>query len=144
MPTSLENQRVVGTVTPAKIVSKLTGGLGETSLGFPILPPVGAGLVPELVSCHLSYQFSVAAYGAGGAIHVNLSSGDQQSESVDAAQLLGGSSNVSVLLRPLPTTNGTPTRENTGLNLVADAAFTQPGTAAGYLKYDLQYRVRIL
>lgn len=146
MPASLENQRVTGTITPAQIVSTATGGLGETTKGFPILPPVGVGFVPELISCHLSYQFSVAAYSAGGAVHVDLNNatGDQQSEAVDAAQLLGGSASASVMLRPLLQTNGTPTVGNSGLNLAADVAFTQPGTAMGYLKYDLLYRVRAL
>ena len=144
MPASPLTQVAEGVISPAKIVSTVAGNLGHAN-GFPMVPPVGAGMVPELVSCHLSYAFSVAAYAAGGQVSVNLSGGGAvQSNAVEAADCVGASAGNSWLLQASGPTEGTPTVANAGLNLVAKTAFTNPGTAQGTLKYRCLYRVHEL
>ena len=59
---------------------------------------------------------------------------------VSAANSLGAAADKIVQFVPLATA-GIALTENTGLNLVAASAFTQPGTAAGTVKVFVRYRI---
>jgi hypothetical protein len=52
---------------------------------------------------------------------------------------VGAASSKSVQFFPLSTA-GVPVVSNASLNLVSSAAFTQPGTAAGTIAWEIWYR----
>jgi hypothetical protein len=134
-------KRVTGSISAADIIATGAGKLGHAE-GYPLLAPVGAHNAPEFVSCAIFCDYSTAAYTDGGNLTVNLSGGGAaQSDPVSAANSLGAAADKAVVLRPPTATAGVALVENAGLNLVAAAAFTDPGTAAGVLRYALNYRV---
>jgi hypothetical protein len=134
-------RHVEGTISAADIVSTDANKLGHAQ-GCPLLAAVGAGYAPELVSCVLVHDYDTAAYTDGGNLTVNLSGGGAaQSDPVAAANSLGAAGDRVVLLRPPTASAGVAMVDNAGLNLVAASAFTNPGDAAGVLRYALTYRV---
>jgi len=133
------------TVTPissAAITGTAAGQLGH-ALGVPLVPDPGPGKVIELVSCFLSYTFGVAAYTAGGNLTVNINGGAAVTGVVSAANSIGAAADKAVQLIPLAAAGNNLT-VNKGLNLVAAAAFTNPGTATGTAKVITTYRVYTL
>jgi hypothetical protein len=132
---------VTGSISAADIVATGAGKLGHAN-GYPLLAAVGTHNVPEFISCVLIADFDTAAYTDGGNVTVNLSGGGAaQSDPVAAADFIGAAADKVVVLRPPTAAAGVAMVENAGLNLVAATAFTNPGTAAGVIRYALNYRV---
>jgi hypothetical protein len=127
------------TITAAQITATGAGNLGHAD-GVPLVAAPGSGKVIELVSASLIYDYATAAYGAGGNITVNYAGGAALTGIVSNANSLGASGDKVVVLYPL-TTVAVPLLVNTGLNLVAAVAYTQPGTAAGVARVKVVYRV---
>jgi hypothetical protein len=129
----------IGTLTAATIVGSSAGTLGH-SAGVIVLAAPGTGYVYEFVGGLLAYTFATAAY-TGGGNDLNVRIGTvAQTAAITTAQLLLSASSCVLQLNALAT-NVVPT-SNTTLNLKATTAYTQPGTAAGTLKYWLTYRSR--
>lgn len=133
-------QQAYGTISAADIVATGAGKFGHAQ-GYPVVLTPGPHNVIELESLILIYDFIVAAFTAGGNITVNWSAGGAAITGlVSAANSVGAASDKLVMLVPLSTA-GIPLVEAAGLNLVTSAAFTQPGTAAGVIRYVVNYRV---
>jgi hypothetical protein len=132
-------QQATGTISSADIVGTGVGQFGNVN-GYPIIVTPGAHTVIELISLILIYQFSVAAYTAGGNITVNRSGGGGALTGlISAANSVGAAANK-IAQFPILTTIAYNLTENEGINLVTSAAFTQPGTAAGVIRYICNYR----
>lgn len=131
------------TISAAQIVSTAAGNFGHAN-GQTLVAAPGAGFGLEIESVLMSYTFATAAYTGGGNVTVNLGGGGAALTGlVSAANSIGaGASNVYQFV-PLSTAAFAMTA-NTGLSLVAAAAFTQPGTAAGTIKVYTTYRVHLL
>jgi hypothetical protein len=130
-----------GTITSADIVDTAANKLGHAQ-GYPLLAPVGAHNVPELVSCVLIHDYAGAAYGGGGDTTVNLSGGGAaQSNPVAKGDFAGAGSDKLVVLRPPTATAGVALVENAGLNLVVSTGAFTLGAATGVVRYALNYRV---
>lgn len=129
-------------ISAADIVATGTGKLGHAA-GVPLVADPGAGKVAELVSAIVAYTYSTAAYTGGGNVTVNINGGAALTGVVSAANSLGAAANTIIQFVPLATA-GIALTENKGLNLVAAAAFTQPGTAAGTVKVLVAYRIHTL
>lgn len=125
-------------ISAADIVQTGAGKLGHAS-GVVLVQAPGTGHFVEFLSATLSYDFGVAGYTAGGAITVNMGS-TVLSSAVSAANSLGQSADKVVQFYPLQV-NAIPIVANTGLNLVAATAFTDPGTAVGTVKVHVSYRI---
>jgi hypothetical protein len=133
------NRQIAGSLTSAQITSVAAGNLGHAS-GVPILAGQGAHNIVEFISLVLIYDFQVAAYGAGGNTTVNRTGGAAISSALTAGNGLASAADALGTLVPLAV-SAMLTAENEGLSLVAAAAFTQPGTATGVLRWILNYRV---
>lgn len=129
-------------ISAADIVATGTGKLGHAA-GVPLVADPGAGKVAELVSAIVAYTYSTAAYTGGGNVTVNINGGAALTGVVSAANSLGAAANTIIQFVPLATA-GIALTANKGLNLVAAAAFTQPGTAAGTVKVLVAYRIHTL
>lgn len=133
-------QQATGTISAANIVATTTGTFGHAN-GVVLVAPQGAHVVLELISVIFHYDFIVAAYTGGGNITVNNAAGGAAITGlVSAANSVGNAADKSCMLVPL-TAAYTPLVENGGLNLVSSAAFTQPGTAAGVIRWVCNYRL---
>lgn len=132
-------QQLSGTITAAQIISVAAGNFGHAN-GVILVPASGAHVVNELVSVMMYYDFSVAAYTAGGNITVNLgAAGSPLTGLVSAANSVGAAADKVTQFNVL-TTAGIVLTENTSLNLVTSAAFTNPGTAAGVIRWVANFR----
>jgi hypothetical protein len=130
-----------GSISAADIVATGVGKLGHAN-GYPLVAAVGTHNVPEFISAVLVYDYDTAAYTDGGDITVNLSGGGAaQSDPVASADFAGAAADKVVVVRPPTAAAGVAMVENAGLNLVAATAFTNPGTAAGVIRYAVMYRV---
>jgi hypothetical protein len=129
-------------ITSAMITGTAAGQLGH-ALGVPLVPDPPAGTLIELISCIVSYKFATAAYANGGNLSVNINGGAAVTGVVSAANSIGAGADKAVELLPLAAAGNVLT-PNKGLNLVAAAAFTNPGTAAGTVKCYVMYRVYTL
>lgn len=129
-----------GTISAADIVRATAGGLGHAQ-GYTLLAAQGLHVVVELISVILNYDFAVAAYTAGGNLTINWTGGGAALTGlVSAANSLGAAADKSVMFLPLAAA-ATALVENAGLSLVSSVAFTQPGTAAGVVRYVVNYRI---
>jgi hypothetical protein len=126
-------------ISAANITGTSAGQLGHAS-GVVLVADPGATKVIELISAVLVYDYATAAYTGGGNITVNSNGGSALTGLVSAANSLGASVDKIVGFMPLATA-GNALTANKGLNLVAAAAFTQPGTAAGVVRVKVAYRV---
>jgi hypothetical protein len=139
VPVTANFQQISGTITSANIIGTGAGQFGHAN-GYPMLSAAGAHVAAELISCLIFYDFSVAAYTGGGNVSVNWSGGGAALTGVvSAANSMAAATDKAVIFYPL-TTAGVALVENAGLNLVAASAFTQPGTAAGVIRYVLNFR----
>lgn len=128
-----------GTISSANITGTGAGQLGHAN-GVVLQAAPGAALALQLVAVGMYYTFATAAYTAGGNITVNWGAGGAAlTGAVSAANSLGAAVNKAVMFFPLSTA-GVAIVSNASLNLVAAAAFTQPGTAAGTVAWELWYR----
>lgn len=133
-------QQATGTISSADITGTGAGQFGHAN-GYILLAGQGAHNVVELISGIFVYDFATAAYTAGGNVTINRSGGaGALTGLISAANSFGAAGDKIVQFLPL-TTAGINLTENEGLNLVTTAAFTQPGTAAGVIRYVLNYRV---
>lgn len=129
-----------GTIISADITGTGVGQFGNAN-GYPIIPAQGVHTVIELISVIMIYDFITAAYGAGGNITVNRAAGaGALTGLISAANSVGAAVDKIVQFMPL-TTAGFNLTENEGVNLVSAAAFTQPGTAAGVIRYVSTCRI---
>lgn len=128
------------TISAADIVATGAGKLGHAQ-GYPLVAAPGAGKVLELLSAVLIFDYATAAYTGGGNVSVNIGGGGAALTGVvSAANSIGASADKIVNFKPLSTA-GVALTKNTGLNLVAASAFTQPGTAAGVVRVKVAYRI---
>lgn len=133
-------QQATGVISSANITGVGAGQFGHAN-GVVMVAGQGLHNVIELESVIMHYDFITAAYTAGGNITVNNSAGGAAITGlVSAANSVGAASDKSVMFVPLSTA-GIPLVENGGLALVSSAAFTQPGTAAGVIRWVVNYRV---
>lgn len=127
-----------GVISSADITGTAAGQFGHAE-GYPLVVPTASNkvLVPKLLI--IAYKFSVAAYGGGGNVTLNNSGGGSaRTGLVSAANSIGAAADKLVSFVPLAAAAFSETA-GLGLNLVAAAAFTQPGTAAGVIRYILEY-----
>lgn len=133
-------QRLTGSISPANIIGTAAGQFGHAN-GVIMVPAQGAHKVVELVSCSAFFDFITAAYTAGGNITVNNGAGGAALTGlVSAANSLGAASDKPVFFVPLSTV-AIPYVENGPINLVSSAAFTNPGTAAGVIRWEILFRI---
>lgn len=141
LPESLIRYATVS-ISAADIVATAAGKFGHAA-GVPLVADPGAGKLVELISTIMSYTFGVAAYTAGGNITVNINGGAAVTGLIAAASSIGaGASNI-IQFVPLAAAGNVLTADK-GINLVAAAAFTQPGGAVGTIKVFVAYRVHTL
>lgn len=132
-------QQLSGTISSANIVGTGVGQLGHAN-GVILVPAGGAHVVNELISVVTHYDFAVAAYTGGGNVTVNNGAGGSALTGlVSAANSFGAAADNSDLFVLLATAS-IPLVENGPINLVAAAAFTQPGTAAGVIRWVANFR----
>jgi hypothetical protein len=129
-----------GTISSANITGTSAGQFGHAQ-GVIMVPAPGAGKALVLENCVASYVFGTAAYTGGGNTTVNFGSGGSAITGVvSAANFAGAGANKPVQFVPLSTV-GFALTANVSLNLVAAAAFTQPGTAAGVINWTITFQV---
>lgn len=128
-----------GTISAADIIATTAGKFGHAA-GYPMVADPGAGYIAELISCACIFDRDTAAYTDGGNITVNENGGAALTGLVSAANSLGNAADKYATFTPLSTAAIVRTA-NKGLNLVSSAAFTNPGTAAGVIRYKCRYRV---
>jgi hypothetical protein len=132
-------KRTTGTISAAAIVGTSAGQLGHAN-GVVLQAAPGASAALQIIAFGLYYTFATAAYTAGGNLTVNWGSGGAALTGlVSAANSVGAASSKGVQFFPLATA-GVAIVSNVSLNLVSSAAFTQPGTAAGTIAWELWYR----
>jgi hypothetical protein len=131
--------KATGSISAAAIVGTAAGQLGHAN-GVVLAAAPGASIGLMLIGFALHYTFATAAYTAGGNLTVNWGAGGAALTGlVSAANSVGAASSKSVMFYPLSTA-GVAVVSNAGLNLVSSVAFTQPGTAAGTIFWELWYR----
>lgn len=129
-----------GVISSANIVGTAAGQLGHAN-GFPMVPAYGADQVAQLVSAMLAMDFSVAAYTGGGNVTVNIGSGGAALTGLVAnTNFIQVAADKVIFFVPLAATFLTLVA-NKSINLVDTSAPTQPGTAAGVIRYRVVYRV---
>lgn len=128
-------------ISSAAIVGVAAGQLGHAN-GVELVPAPAAGSVNEFVSAVLIYDYATAAYTDGGNITVNWVGGGAITGLVSAANSLGAGADKVVHFVPLAAAAGAMVVAS-AINLVAAAAFTQPGTAAGVVRVKVTYRVHV-
>lgn len=127
------------TIAAADIVATGAGKLGHAD-GYPIIAAPGAGKAVEFLGGVIINDFGVAAYTDGGDLTFNYAAGGAVSAAVSAANSLGAAGDKVAHVAPaVPSDNQLLT--NTGINLVAASAFTDPGTAVGVARIKAFYRV---
>lgn len=127
-----------GTISSADITGTAAGQFGHAS-GYPLVT-VPAGYVAELLGVIAIYDYSTAQYGAGGNVTINETGGSAVTGLISAANSFGAASDKIVRWIPLAAAAANLTAA-LGWSLVAAAAFTQPGTAAGVIRYIVRYRM---
>lgn len=132
-------RQATGSIVPADIIGTGAGQFGHAA-GVPLLAAPGAANAAELISLMLIYDFAVAAYTAGGNITVNRTGGAAITGLVSAANSVGNAADRVAAFVPLAVAAEVVT-VNIGFSLVSSAAFTNPGTAAGVIRWVLNYRV---
>jgi len=133
-------QTASGTISSPNITGTSAGQLGNAQ-GVVLVSAPGAGKVLQLDSAVIMYTFATAAYTGGGNITVNTGGGGAaQTGLISYANSVGKGSSTTIVFYPL-TTAGVALTSNTGLNLVAASAPTQPGTAAGTIAWQVWYTV---
>lgn len=129
-----------GIIVSADITSTVAGKFGHAS-GYPISTvALNANQFIALIEVDIFYDFVTAAYTAGGNITANYTAGSAITGLISAANSVGAAVDKNVILVPLAAAGSNPPLA-TGISLVSSAAFTQPGTAAGIIKYTVTYRV---
>jgi len=132
-------------ISSEDITKTEAGGLSSAN-GYPLVAAPGSvdyQWAPEFVSAVLFYKYDTAAYADGGNVTVNWDDGGAAvSVAVTAANGLGAAEDKIVQLVPVEAANAL--QANTGFNLKAATAFTNPGTAAGTVRVGVSYRVHLV
>jgi hypothetical protein len=131
-------QRLLSTtvnLTKTLIVGNDAGDIGH-ALGVELVAAVASKIIVP-VAIVVNYTFGTAAYTDGGNIYAIYAGGAAATGVASAASSLGAAASNINVLAPL---SGLAL-VNTGLNLVAAAAFTDPGTAAGTAVVKTYYRL---
>jgi hypothetical protein len=133
-------QRASGQITSANITGTSAGQLGHAN-GVVLVATPGANVALQIEAFSAYYAFATAAYtGGGDDVSVRWGAGGAAITGVTTkANLLGASGNKAVYFSPLSAA-ATPIVSNASINLVATTAYTQPGTAAGVLNWEIWYR----
>lgn len=126
-----------GTLTATEIVGTDAGDLGHAS-GAILVAASGMGYTYEFVSAILIYDYSVAAYTGGDDDLLIAVGANHVTGATTKANLLEATEDKIVMIRPI-TTGSVALTTNTTINLQS-TAWTQPGTAAGVLRYKVFYR----
>lgn len=129
-------------ISAADIVSTSAGKFGHAA-GYPLVADPGADYLVEHISTVLIYDYATAAYTAGGNITVNENGGSALTGLISAANSVGAAADKIATFVNLATAAVNRTA-NKGLNLVSSVAFTQPGSAAGVIRVQVQYRLHKL
>lgn len=128
-------------ITAAQMVATTANGFGHAN-GLELVPAQGAGFFLELISTVVAFTFGVAAYTGGGNVTVNMGGGGAALTGlISAANSFGAAASKYFIFQPLAAAVGTGITVNTGINIVAAAAFTQPGTATGTARVNTTFRV---
>lgn len=127
-----------GTITSANILGTSAGQLGHAN-GVELVAAGGTHVVNQLVYAFLRMDFATAAYTGGGNSTINIGAGAALT-GLDSAFITASADRL-IELVPLAATKNVYT-ENNSLNLVSSAAPTQPGTAAGIIRYTIGYRAQ--
>jgi len=129
-----------GFISSANITGTAAGKLGHAN-GYVLVPAYGTDQVVEFISAILSMDFSVAAYTGGGNLTINIGSGGAALSGLAAnTDFIQVSADKIIQFVPLAATFLTLV-SNKSVNLVDSSAPTQPGTAAGVIRYRVVYRV---
>lgn len=128
-----------GTISSANITGTSAGQLGHAN-GVVLVAAGGAHVINEFVSAIIIVDFATAAYTGGGNTGIKIGGGGAALSGVVAnTVIVQASADIIQQFVPLAATALTPT-ENTSLNLVTASAPTQPGTAAGVIRWICTYR----
>jgi hypothetical protein len=126
-----------GSLTAAQIIGNSAGTLGHAN-GVELVPAPGAGYVFELISAVLVLDYAGAAYTGGGTdLYIRVGTVNECA-AITAAQLVNSAADAILGLNLLAT--NVVLTANTNINLKCTTAFTQPGSAAGLLRYKVSYR----
>jgi hypothetical protein len=129
---------VNGTLQPADITGVNPGQFGHGA-GYVIVPALGPHIALALKTFVFFYDAQGAAYGGGGNVSVNYGGGGPALTGIfSAANFAASTLDKDGIYYPLATA-GVNLVENVSINLVSTAAFTQPGTAAGVIRYACVY-----
>ena len=131
-------QTAIVTLTADKMVGTGAGCIGHAD-GAVLVAAPGEGKCLEFVSAVLSYTFNTAAYTGGGDDLVVRQGTTSVSAAIASADLIGDSANDYAYVGALSAADIKLTA-NSNLNLKS-TAWTNPGTAAGTLRYAVSYRV---
>lgn len=134
-------QSVTGSITSANITGTSAGQLGHAN-GVVLLAGQGATKIVQPIACLIEMDFLTAAYTGGGVTGLKLNGGGVAvSNTVAAATFIQAGADISVMLETPPSlTVPSVLPLNNGINLVSASAPTNPGTAAGVIKWTLFYR----
>lgn len=128
-----------GTITSANITGAAAGQLGHAQ-GVVLVAAGGVGVYNQLVYAVWESLFLTAAYTDGGNLSVNNGAGGTAITGVAANTVwCTNAATAYGELDPLTAANRVVVLNNP-LNLVSTVAPTQPGTAAGTLKWIIGYR----
>ena len=133
------------TISAADIIATGAGKFGHAE-GYPLVPAaeIGADQAAELVSALVVNDRDTAAYTDGGNVTINKSGGGAAVTGLVAnTAFLGAATDTVHLFLPLAAAANVLTA-GAGLHLVAAAAFTNPGTAAGVVRVRIRYRIHEL
>lgn len=134
-------QIVSGTISAADITGTSAGQFGHAS-GYIMVAAPATGFNLILLHASIYYIRATATYGAGGNITVSWGAGGAALTGlVSAANSVGAASSKFVQFYPLSTA-GVALVDNAALNLVSSVAFTNPGTAAGVIRYRVLYMLQ--
>lgn len=137
--TKPHSKQLTGLITAAQLVSVAAGDFGHAA-GVPLLAAPGAGFAAEFISLMMMYDFGVAAYTLGGNTTVNATGGAAITGLTSAANSIGNAADKVVQFVPLSVT-ALVVAPNVGFSLVTSAAFTNPGTATGVIRWTLNYKL---
>lgn len=128
-----------GTLTAAQIVGTAAGQLGHAN-GVTLVAAPGANYTLEFLGAVIVYNRAVASYTGGGNDTVIQLGTAATTGVISSANFLGAAADAYVALHPLAAAANVLT-SNSALSLKSTTAWTQPGTAAGVIKYRITYKV---
>jgi hypothetical protein len=134
---------VIATISSANITGTSAGQLGHAQ-GVSIVAAPGSAYALEFLSAVVILDFATAAYTGGGTgLSFTYDTGGATLSTVVTAanSVAGAADKIAVVQAVVPTNNQLVA--NKGINLVAQAAPTNPGTAAGVLRVKVSYRVHV-